>query len=320
MLPPSYGATPISTLINAQAAYIAGAGDFLESAANARMTNALAAEKEMDNSVKWVQTYFDRKELNRSYTKPPSYIERQMAINTRTKELIDSKYQIELKGDVTEKLNWILRELNSLAPAQRFTAGGKNSLVGGEVDVKLTRDDIHHVLFTDGGHANGRSLLFRADAAEALKARWPRVLRNTEFDEVRQLFEFARDDAIVELKATNELSQRTAQQLMDRVDDLCSAFNTAYPPKRRTSSIEAHTSFLAGKKYLQSLALGVFRMIETEDVRGFDGSYSFQGDSAAALVGHMHKFGLEFGPAQPGDEPVYRKLFFAMRAFLSSTW
>ena len=44
MLPPSYGATPLSTVINANAALTVARGSFLESAANARLTNAQGGE------------------------------------------------------------------------------------------------------------------------------------------------------------------------------------------------------------------------------------------------------------------------------------
>lgn len=311
LLPPTYGATPVSTMINAQAAYIAATGDFLESAANARMTNALAVDKELDNSLKWVRTYFERKELNRSYTRTPNYVERQLAIEGKKKMVIENSAQIAMKGDLTDELNWLLRELNIVAPMQRFLPNGNQTLVGTDFDATLSRDDLKHILFTDGGQ--GQALLFPADSAEALRGRWPRVLRAEEFAEPRERFEVVRDDTIAELRVTNEISTKTGQQLMDSLDALCDKFNAAYPPNRRAQSPKTYNAFVAGKKYLQSLALGVFRMLETEDPRGFDGSYSFQGDSVVELVGHMHKFGLEFGPARPGDEAVYRKIFVSLR-------
>jgi hypothetical protein len=91
----------------------------------------------MDNSVKWVQTYFERKEINKKYTRQPNYIERQETSNIMTKSLIDANFQVELKGDVTDKLNWILRELNALAPAQRFSPEGQETLVDTAFDSKL---------------------------------------------------------------------------------------------------------------------------------------------------------------------------------------
>jgi hypothetical protein len=314
-LPPSYGATPLSTIINAQAAYIAASGDFLESAANARLTNSLAANQEMENSVKWVHTYFERKSINREATKTPNYIERQETINQLTKSFVDSNYEVELKGDVSDKLNWMLRELNAIAPVQYFTIGGQSSLVDGPTDVKLSSADIHLIQFTDGGQANAQKLIFRADSMEALTTRWPRILRAPEFDQARTRFEWTRNEAVAELKASDEISHKTGQKLMDDLDALSHAFNSAYPRERRSESLETHNAYTAGKKYLQSLALGVFRLVETEDQRAFDGSFQFQGDSVADLVGHMHRNGLEFAPTGPGSEGVYHKLFFAMREF-----
>jgi len=67
-LPPTRGATVLSTHIDAQARYIAAVGDFLESRAIARRIEADAFDREMDNALKWVETYFERLA---NWRKPP---------------------------------------------------------------------------------------------------------------------------------------------------------------------------------------------------------------------------------------------------------
>lgn len=314
LLPPSYGATPLSTIIHAKAALVAATGDFLQSAATARLTRSHAAKQEMQNSVEWVRTYFQRKEINRQYRRQPNYIEHERANNVMTKSLIRSDYQVELKTDPSDKLNFMLLELNVNALPQRFYPGGRDTLVDSEIDPKLSPDDIHHIRLNDGGAGSAR-LSFRADEV-ALKTSWPRVFRVKALEAPRIEVEWARDAAVEELKATgDELSYKTSQDLREKVDALAAAFKAEYPKERRLKSMETFSEYLAGQRFLQSFAVGVHKMITREDQRAFDGSFRFEGDSVADLIGHMHKFGLKFDPRQPGDEGVYEKLFVTMRHF-----
>jgi hypothetical protein len=313
LLPPSYGATPLSTILHANAALTAAAGDFLESAANARLTNSLAARQEMENSVEWVRTYFQRKEINKQYTRSPTFIEHERSLNKMSKSLIDSDYQVELTTDPSDKLNFMLLELNVKAPPEMFYSGVSNSLVDSKSDERLSSDDIRHIRLTDGGGASAR-LQFAADDV-ALKGRWPRVLRVAELEAPRAAVEQACNAAIDELKKQGQISAEASQALRDKLDGLAAALHAAYPKRRRTESMAAFSEYLAGERFLQAYAVGVHRMILTEDERAFDGSFRFDGDSVADLVAHMNKLGLRFAPWQPGDEGVYRRLFSTMRRF-----
>ncbi len=312
VLPPSYGATPLSTIIHAKAVYVAATGDFLVSAATARLIRAHAAKQEIESSVDWVRAYFQRKEINRQYTRSKNYIERQRDSNQMAKSLIRSDYQVELKTGALKSLNFMLLELKVNALPQRFYPGGRDTLVDSEIDQKLSPDDIHHIRLNDGGAGSAR-LRFRADEV-ALKTRWPRVLRVKALETPRLEVEWARDVTVEELKAAgDELSYETSQDLRDKVDALVAAFEAEYPKARRPKSIDTYSEYLAGQRFLQSFAVGVHKMIMGEDQRAFDGSFRFAGDSVADLVAHMHKFGLKFEPRQPGDEGVYEKLFVTMR-------
>ena len=66
-LPRAAGATPLSTVIEAQAKYVAAHGDFLESVATARKIHAEAFALEIENSVRYVDAYFERREKNREW-------------------------------------------------------------------------------------------------------------------------------------------------------------------------------------------------------------------------------------------------------------
>lgn len=315
ILPPSYGATPISAQINAEAAYVAAMGDFLVSTGIARRHHAIAAEKEMDNMVKWVRTYFERKQLNRDYREAEfrTYLQRERDLNHLAESMVQDDYQVEIKGDVTDKLNWILHELDALAPESAFIPDSTDSVVDTNADRRLSTDMIRHIRFSDGGRQNGKSLQFRADSAEALKVRWPHALLDPRLDNARLAFEGVKSGIIDEFAVMKELSFESQKRLMDAVDGLAAAYATAWPKSRRMESPAEYMTYIAGRRCLQSLALNVYRAIETNDTKAFDGSYQFQGNSVADLVHHMQSYGLEFASPEVGDEGAYRELFFAMR-------
>lgn len=315
LLPPSYGATPISAQINAEAAYIAAMGDFLISTGIARRHHAIAADQEMDNMVKWVRTYFERKKLNRDYREEEyrTFLDRERDLNHLAESMVEDSFQVEIQGDVTDKLNWILHELDARAPETAFLPDTKDSIIDTDADRKLPASSIHHLRFTDGGRQNGKVLQFRADSAEALKIRWPHALLDPKLEKSRLQFEGVKLQVIDEFKVLEELSFESQRQLMNSVDALSIAYNAAWPRSRRMASAADYMTFTAGRRCLQSLALNVYRAIETNNHQAFDGSYRFEGNSVADLVHHMRTYGLEFAPPEAGDEGAYRELFFSLR-------
>lgn len=312
-LPPSYGATPMSAQLQAEAAYVAGLGDFMISQSIARRHHAAAAEHEIRNSLLWVQTYFERKEVNRAFYKKyhPDYLDRQAKQQKQTDRRINDLPELVLEGDPTDELNVLLERVAGSTLAHDFLSES-NPLVESEFDTPLLAGDSGHILLTDGGKRGAEQLVFRADDAQLFDERWPLALRGPEFDDVREGFEHARDAALGELKDGGKLTKETEQSLFDAVDKLTTAFNDAYPYSRRATS-QDFLVYGAGKRYVQSLALGVFRLVETSDSRLFDGSYKFSGSSLVQLVGHLCRFGLEFAPPKPGDEGTYEKLFHGLR-------
>ncbi len=312
-LPPSYGATPMSAQLQAEAAYVAGLGDFLVSQSISRRHHAAAAEHEIRNSLLWVQTYFERKEVNRAFYKKyhPDYLDRQAKQQKQVDRRIEQLPELVLEGDPTDELNVLLERVAGSTLAHDFLSES-NPLVDSEFDTPLLTGDTEHVLLTDGGKKGGQQLAFRADDPQLLDERWPLALRGNEFDEVRENFETARDKALQELKEWGKLTPDTERALFDSVDKLTAAFNEAFPYSRRATS-EDFLVYRTGKRYVQSLALGVFRLVETSDSRLFDGSYKFTGTSLVQFVGHLCRYGLEFAPPKPGDEGTYEKMFHGLR-------
>lgn len=313
ILPPSYGATPYSAQVMAEASYLIGLGSLLESEAHARLTHAAAAEHEIRNSLLWVETYFARKEVNRAYWKKyhPGYLDQRATGAKSTERKISELPQVALEGDPTDELNFMLEQVAADTLARELL-DSETSMLHSEFDELLADGDLGHIRLTDGGREGGQMIVYRANDARLLETNWPRALRDAELAQARADFEQIRDRAVAEVKEKKELSWDTARQLCESVDALTLAFQAAYPPSRKRSS-EDFLVYRAGERYLKSLAAGVFRLVDSTDTRMLDGTYEFQGDSVVGLIGHLCRYGLEFASPEKGSEGTYRKLFFAMR-------
>ncbi len=312
-LPSRGGATALSSAIHAQADYVASMGDYLESASIARRNNALAAEQEMRNTLQWVSTYFERRELNRAYRlkNNPGYLaneeKRQQTLDRRISKL----FQEVLRGDVTRENNWLLHELAGMTLPYQYLPGDR-AKPDSTIDSQLSKTDLHKILLTDGGREGGRMLTFPADTARVLETPWPRPLRAPEFERQRKGFEAARDKMLTD-RANGRRNWESEKRVMEACDALSRKFESANPRQLRTESYESFATYRSGQRYLKSLAAEVMRAITTQDEWIFQGVYRFEGDSVVDLIQHMCRNGLEFAPPQPGSEGAYRSLFESLR-------
>ncbi len=307
--------------IFAQSELYRGQGDFLVSASVARTNNAQAASMEMDNSIKWVNTFFERRRLNREARRleHPTYLDHEDTRNKTYYKLIDSNSQTVLNSDVTPTLNWMVRDLLAHSSYQTFLPAYPDSLANSPDNIPLSAAERHHLRLSEGKNAGGKVLIFRADTAQVLETRWPMALREEQFDVVRTKFESARDAALEQLKVDKKLDRNSEKQLMKAVDQLSDELNAAYPQERQASSPNVFRDYLTSKRFLQSLALATCRLIETQSESAFDESYRFKGENLAELLQHMMTKGLEFAPPEAGDEGTYRYLFSAVRTLYLKT-
>ena len=74
-----------------------------------------------------------------------------------------------------------------------------------------------------------------------------------------------------------------------------------------------HREFQAGQRFLESLAGELFRLRDLGPNALGPASRKFQGDNLIELLTHMSRNGLEFAPAQAGDEAAYFQVFHMMR-------
>jgi len=307
-LPPTRGATVTSTYIDAQARRIVATGDFLESAAIARKIHSEAADKEMENHTKWVNTFFKARELNRMYRRRenPSYIEklekREKVQDRLTRDLPEEV----LKGDVTDELNRLLTKLDIY--------GSGDDYVDSELDRDLSPEDIRHIVLTDGGTKNGQKLTFRAHDAKVLSDRWPVAFRAPEMRSARERYEKACDKARNEIQKDGELSYTTWGEMKQALNDLSVQLIRKYPKDyRKYAPFQECLFYYDGERFLKAQVLAVHRAMVTNQIEAFDGTNQFRGDSVVELIGHMCRRGLHFSKPEAGDGPTYRRLWLTMR-------
>lgn len=312
---PRASVTLLSDQILADAAVLRANGDFLVAAATARKLNAEAASQEMDNAEKWISTYFERRRLNREAraAENPGFVERLEKQQEMQRRLLD-KNLAALGGDLSDELNWMLRDLLANTSYSIFMSDSEGSLFSSPDNIELTADDRHQIRVSEGKLAGGKSLAFRIDTAKMLETQWPLVLREKQFDAVRKSFADARDVALHDLESGKEITRDHQAGLMKAVDNLSTELKAAYPQRRRKSlSPQEGLAYITAQRCLRSLAMSTFRLLEMQSASAFNDSYRFQGKSVAELLQHMTSKGLEFAPPEPGGEIAYRKLYNSIR-------
>jgi hypothetical protein len=311
-LPPAWGATPLSTVIGAQAQHIAAQGDFLESAAIARRIHAEAYALELQNAVEEVRVYFERRRMNREAVleekgnRPDIIRDR---AEKAMKTLIERDFPYVLKqADPSTELNWLLAKLCGPTMSVQYMVGSEALP---ELNAKLNDDAKQQIWLTDGGPAGSR-LEFRLSEGKVLETHWPPGLRRDPFTPLRTEFEAARDQLAKEMKASGQVSEETRDRLIVALDRLLTTLEDVFPVEERgTPAI--FLEYNAAKYYLRSLVTQVNRAISTNDRSVFSGSLRFQGDTLSELIQHMSQAGIVFAAPKPGGERVYASLATALR-------
>ena len=149
-------------LIDAQANWIRAQGDYQVSLSKARQMNATAASMEMDNAIKWVETYFRRKEINREYRRKlnPTYIQRVQKANRLKHLILADDPTFVFKGDVTDELNWMLERLATTALMQSLFFQEDAPQGGADLDKPLDVETLKHLNFSKGEKIGVKSLYF----------------------------------------------------------------------------------------------------------------------------------------------------------------
>jgi hypothetical protein len=197
----------------------------------------------------------ERRRLNRATRaeENPSYLDR-LEKRQATYRRIYEKGLPALGTDLSDELNWMLREILANTPHSVFMPEAPNSLISSEHNIPLSAADRHEVRVTEGKLAGGKALVFRVDKAEVLEARWPWGLRDKQFKAARKDFEDAGDRAIGDLVGQHEITEGNQKRLMDAVDRLSSELKAAYPKTlRRNLSPQDGLAYISAERFVRSL-------------------------------------------------------------------
>lgn len=310
-LPPAFAATPLSTVIEAQAKYVAAYGDFLESVATARKIHAEAFALEIENSVRYVDAYFERREKNREWRRKEEKnnhwdtVKRQEELR---KEKMQKYFSEVLKDDPARQLNWLLTELSGPAMAIQYLAGTRSL---GEFDQKIPKEDQQQIWLSDGG-LRGHKLEVTLAEGNALKTPWPFALRAPAFDAARAEYEAARGSVLKEVQLNGQVGHESGEQLIKSVSQLFVLLEEAYPDEDRRDPA-VFLAYNSAKHYLQSLVGQVNRVCTTNDTAFLSGAARFEGQTVLDLIQYMYQKGLVFAKPHPGGERVYRNLLTNLR-------
>jgi len=319
ILPPAAGATPLSVFIEAQAKYIAAQGAYAVSIAVARKIHAEAVALEIENSVKYVDAYFERRAINRGWREKenPSYWARVERRQEFLKQRMERYFDEVLKGDRAAALNWLLTELSGPTMAVQYLSDRE---ILAPLDSKLLAEDRKQIWLTDGGVTNEK-LVFSLHDGRVLSTPWPLALRGPEFASARRGFETARDKVLTELQNPGHIGAESGEQLTKAVNELLVTLETAYPKEERIRYGAMFLNYNSAKNYLRSLVGQVNRVRTTNDYVVVGGTIVFEGETVLDLLQYMYQRGFMFYKPAPGGERVYQVLLMSMRnMYLQLSW
>ena len=251
ILAPAIRGTPLSHQIHAEAAYMVAYGNMVESVAMARKINAEAVALEIQNSVAYVDAYFKRREINREARakEDPNYLEREKQHQEALRRRVEEQYQDVLRGDVTNMLNWLLRELADSVVAYRYLPANA-TLLHSSLDRALKPREMEQIRLSDGGSKASR-LVFAAADGKPLQPHWPLVMRRPEFGVAEETYERTLAEVVAEIKQKSQVSYENQTKVMQALNALFVALDDAYPKERRKDPGE-FLAYATAKRFLQS--------------------------------------------------------------------
>ncbi len=314
-LPPASGGTALSFQIQAEAEYLVARGYLTKSIAVARKIHAEAFAQEIQNSVNYVDAYYQRRELNRKWRaeQNPNYLARETHVQEVRRQRIERQFQDVLKGDLTDELNWLLVELSGPTLAMhyvtgRFSDADLKRLGPVAEDGDIAAADAALIQFSDG------RLTFSAADPQILDVRWPLTLQSPEFDSLRDEFTAAREQVVFEIRTKERTTFESGERLIQATNDLLVALDKVCVEKVRHMTPAESLPYLAARRYLKSLTSEVHHAVQGDDRLLTEKAAKFGGGHVIELIRHMDRTGLAFAPPVSGGERVYRRLFSAMRS------
>ena len=313
----------VTSRVYAQAELIRAQGHAAVSFAHARNLRADAYSKELDNWIKELRTYWDRKAVAEKKKLQLDHV-RQIA---RMKYLNDEKWQNNRLWDRLKNhpelsrtnirtgraLNFLLARL--AASSLPYQYDSQSSRYGRQALQQLDLDQglLSHVTLQQG------PFKFAADrTVDGTINFWPYILRWEDFDDSRSAFEKARTEVVQESESDGRTSVDSIQRMERTLIRLTNDFHGSEKVARWVKQRNRFTHFYAADRFLQELDREILQLEKSGDIRPLRGQSGYDpktdGDHLVSLLTFMNRNGVEFAPAKPGSEFAYHNLFVMMRS------
>jgi hypothetical protein len=312
----------VTSRVYAQAELIRAQGDAAVSFAHARGLNADAYSKELDNWMKELRVYWDRKTIAEQKKLELDHV-RQIS---RMRYLNDHKWQnsrfwdrlknhpelSEVRIRNGDALNFMLARLAASSLPYQFDA--KTSRYSAEA---LDQLDLRSPLLTNLTLKQGPFKFSAGQTVDGTISLWPYILRWDEFDAARAGFESARVLAVKDSEAGRQVSVASIQGMQSALVQLCNAFHSSTQVTKWVKQHHRYAQFYSADRFLQELDRELVQLEKTGNIRPFRGQNGYDpkvdGDNVVSLLCFMNRNGVEFAPAQPGSEFAYHNMFVLLR-------
>lgn len=310
ILPRTEGATVLSTYINASANRVVANGDFLESAAIARQIHLESDRIAMENSIQWVETYFERKKLNQEYRDDlrKDYQERKASIGRAFHQRIASN---DIVADPTAELNYMVHGLIGNDNAFAALVIPDKPVMKSQ-DLVLTPNDVS-VIVMDAGSGSQ----FKLGNPVLVDSIWPKGFLRPEFEAARQEYDTVRKQAKREINQGN-LSLETFEELNRSLAKLSDQFEYFYTwdrvKNRKTMDLTAFVYFKdVGNRFIRTQRAGALRAFSLKDPNAYEARFQFHGDKVTDLLRYCSIHHVKFANPNREGMDVYAKLYRALR-------
>ncbi len=140
------------------------------------------------------------------------------------------------------------------------------------------------------------------------KLKWPTALQAAAFEEARKRFTSKFELAGKQLKDGKPIEPATIRELRPALKALNKQVSD-------DSEKWSPAEYIEARKFLNGLEQAVRALEDPNVAKAFNGDWAAKGRTAAELVAHVNKKGLQFAAVTPGEEAAYTDLYRALRAF-----
>lgn len=310
-------------LIFGQAELIRAQGEAAVDYQTARAIAADAYDKELDNALKTVEIYFERRALRDAKVLKNHLDEADTRKEKAMRRLVDHP---DLTGEgITNGAG-----LNTMKEALRSSVLSFDYL-NDDIEVaqlmarfQLTPDDLSKINLKLT-NVRGETGVFQADTGKLGSFQWwPHLLQNEKFKEDREKIESNLEQVRQAASQQTEIDPILIDKLENSILQLANKFLQEVDGQEMArKGVADYYLYRESEQHLQSLSHAARRL---KRVGKADGALvingynpSVDGKNLTSLLSYMVRNGVEFAPPEPGNENTYQKLFEMAKSLYVAT-